>query len=215
MAITLDDAEAFANRELRRVCLDGHDAPPWRIGLQRLGVRLMFFGNDSPMRCAGQVGRHGVLNDRPLVYVWDGMIERDQALTAWHEYMHHVIVAERLELECHAERFCTRFAAAMVAPADSMRRAWRQSGGDLIKLAELRPAASASVLTLRVGDLEIAPVALFDRRGARHVVPSQPVPRGLGKLVDLARREGRAESALGRAWRLPDDTSRVGVLLAA
>jgi hypothetical protein len=215
VTIELDDAEVFATRDLRLAALDGHDMPPWRIGLARLGVRFATFGDDSPIRRAGAVGRNGTLNGEPIVYVWRGMSERDQALTAWHEYAHGLIVREGLSLACHAERWCTRYAAAMVCPADSMRRAWRDADRDLLGLAALRPAASASVLTLRLGDLALARVALYGRKGPLRPLVDQREAREVGRIVDIARRSGFAEGAAARAWRLPDDVSRVGVLLAA
>lgn len=213
--VNLDDAEVFAQRELQRAALDGHDAPPWRILLARLSVQLATFGDGAPMRRAGHVGRFGVVGGAPTVYVWSGMSERDQALTAWHEYAHHIVVAERLALGCHVERWCTRFAAAMVAPADSVQRAWRACGRNLLRLAEMRPATSSSVLLLRLGDLELAPVALYDSKGPRHVRPEQRLARGITRVVEMAKREGFAENELASAWRLPDASSRVGVLLAA
>ena len=148
--LTLDDAEPFATRELRAAALDGHDAPPWRIGLQRLGVQFATFGDDSPIRRTGAVGRHGTLNGERIVYVWRGMPERDQALTAWHEYGHGLIVREGLVLACHAERWCTRFAAAMVAPADSVRLAWRAADRDLLRLAEMLQRGAQQVAEARV-----------------------------------------------------------------
>lgn len=214
MTIKLDDAEAFAQRNLRIAALDGHDSPPWRIALARLGVRFATFGARSPIYARSGVGTHGTINGAPVVYVYDGMCDRDTALTAWHEHGHHMIFAEGLVLTCHAEAFCTRYAAAMLAPADSMRRAWQQTR-DLLELHALRPATSASVLLLRLGDLELAPVALYDRKGPRRAIPAQTMPRGVGCLVDLARRGGFAENENGRAWRLLDDAARVGVVLAA
>jgi hypothetical protein len=214
LPINLDDAEAFAQRNLRIAALDGHDSPPWRTGLSRLGVRLATYDARSPIYARSGVGTFGIVNDAPTVYVFDGMCDQDMALTAWHEHSHHMIRSEGLVLACHAEAFCTRYAAAMLAPADSVRRAWKQTR-DLVELHALRPATSASVILLRIGDLELAPVALYDRKGPRRAMPDRPMPRGIGKLVDLARREGFAQNENGRAWRLPDNTSRVGVVLAA
>lgn len=214
MPIHLDDAEPIAQRELRLAHLDGHDSPPWRTLLARRGVRVARFGTSSPIYRRSGVGTHGLVKDQPTAYVWDGLNEHDTAYTACHEWG-HLLVADGLELACPMEAFCNRFAAAVLTPADSAQRAWRKAPRDLLALHALRPQTSTSVLTMRIGELGLSAIALYDRKRIRYAIGVQQVPRGVGKLVELARREGFAENENGRAWVLPDNEARVSVLLAA
>jgi len=214
MPFDLADAEALAQRELRLACLDGHDAPPWRTLLSRRGVRVARYDSRSPIYRASGVGAPGLVNGTRTAYVWDGLNERDTAYTACHEWCHLIVSGDGLELACPLEAFCNRFAAAVLTPADSARRAWKAAPRDLLAMHALRPQTSASVLTMRVGELGLAPIALYDRKAPRYFVGVQR-SRALDRLVAEARREGYAANDCGRAWRLPDNEARVGVLVAA
>lgn len=211
--IELDDAEVFAARELRLARLDGHPTPDWQIVIQRRGILVATFGKDSPVRGAGT---HGTVRGQPVVYVNRALTTRAMAFVGLHEYGHVIVERERLNLGCHLERFCNRFASAVLLPPASVREAWRESGGDLLRYAAARSTATTTTASLRLGEVGLARVCLFEGRRLRYALPTPP--RDLDDVAGLARAaraEGFAMGAPGRAWVLPDDRSRVAVVALA
>lgn len=208
--ITLEDAEVFAHRELVAARLDGHDAPPWDLLLARRGVLVAEFGDASPIRGDGT---HGTLRGQPVVYVHELLGQRGRAFVALHEYAHHLVEAERLELACPLERFCNRFAASALCPRPTVMRAWRSGRGDLLAAYSCCTTVEGTTFALRLAEVGIAPVRLFELDRERYVEPPEtPSLPGLRRVVAAARREGFAEAPGARAWRLPDTPSRVAVL---
>jgi hypothetical protein len=211
--VTIEDAEVFAARELQKSSLDGHDAPPWDLLLARRDVHVAQFGDGSPIRGDGT---HGRLKGRPIVYLHERLPPRGRAFVALHEYGHTIIESERLDLDCHVERWCNRFAASILCPPTSVRRAWRDAGANLPAAHALRPALGSTAFALRLGEAGLALVRLFDGDLERYVEPTEwTPPNRLSRLVRAARNDGFAQAEDVRAWRLANVPRRVAVLRAA
>lgn len=210
--LDLADAEHIAAEELRLAEMDGHDEPPFDLLLHRRGILLAEYGSDSPIR---GIGTHGRLKGRPVVYVHECLDRRARAFVALHEMAHTIVEDRRLDLACSLERWCNRFAASILCPGPTVRRTWRDTRGDLLAALAMRPAVTGSTFALRVGEVDIAPVVVFDRSRARYAEPDIANPDAIRKLAATARKEAFAEDDVARAWRLPDATHRVAVVFKA
>ena len=205
--LNLDDADIFAARDLRTARLDGHDTPPWRELLAGLGIRVALFDDSSPIRSQATFARVAA---GWTVYVHESLVGCERAFAALHEAGHVLVRREQLTLDVWEERWCNRYAAACLVPADSMRRAWRAHGADLRALCDARPHAPEAVVGRRLADIGLARVWLYIGGRLHHGERTPAIDR----LAERARRSGYAENENARAWRLRDDRTSIAVIAA-
>ena len=218
----LADAEVISGSWLQWVHLDGADEPSWETGCARWhwmvepevrrGI-LVFDLPASRQPSSWAMIRHKETYAQPAILL-RGERGRARDLSGCHELSHILIALLGLKIEGNEEAWCNRFAVATLAPAHVVRRAWAREGANLGRIQRHMPRLFATAATLRLGELDLTPVAVFERGVIRYAAGGELPAKESRRLAKCALRapDGRASGDGMRAYRLPDGLDRVGVL---
>jgi len=220
---SLDDAEVASQSFLRWTSLDGHDSPPWEIGCARWTwqdepeIRRGVLVFDLPVSSVGTKWswvRIGSPYMQPAIAFRGGETGRARDLNGCHELSHIVREILGIRVGCCEERWCNRFAVATLAPEHVVRRAWACEGANLGRIQRHMPRLFATAATLRIGELGLAPVVVFDLGRRRYAEGGALPARESERLyrLALASNDGRAVGDGMRAYRLPDGADRVAII---
>jgi hypothetical protein len=227
MPATYDDAECFSDALLRCASIDGHNAPSWEIAAarwrwqaepERVGV-LVYDLPASAQPSGWDWVRWGAMSCRMPAIMLRGLRRgRARDFAGGHELGHIVrcLLDVHLADDVHAERWCNRFAASLLAPAATVRSAWRRARASGERVGRFISALNPTALALRLGETGCASVSILQRSKLLYAVGPMLLPANdIAPLVRLALRDGRADGGGMRAYRLSDGAERVAVMLAA
>lgn len=204
----MESAESVAECVLKSVRLDGHDSPDPSLIAKRLGARVFLAPRSVRFGALGERVRVG---DEERIYLRTGLLPSTEAHVLAHE-IGHVIVARWNLHPSDEEGWCNRFGAALLAPATSVRRAWRECAS-IATMCDRWPLVPPTCIALRVGETLCADVFVTQGRRVAFAAARSEATSAIVELGAEAARDGAAARPGLRAVRLSGRVHRAAVVL--
>lgn len=202
----MDEAEEMAGLVLRESMQDGADRPDvWAVA-KRLRVSVYKAPRSAKW---SELGERVRVNGEDRVYLRSDVAEPLRTVVLAHELGHITVSRFGLRPE-DEERWCNRFAAALIAPEPSVWRAWRRAGADAHTYLSAWWATTPTLAALRLGECRCADVWVVQGSSVRYSRAERQAPAW---LVNAAREAINGGAPRRTVARLGDGAKRVVVAL--
>lgn len=202
----MDDAEEMAGLVLREAMQDGADRPDvWAVAKR---MRVSVYKAPRTAKWS-ELGERVRVNGEDRVYLRSDVSEPLRTVVLAHELGHITVSRFALRLE-DEERWCNRFAAALIAPEPSVWRAWRRANADPRTYLASWWATTPTLAALRLGECRCADVWIVEGSRVRYARAERQTPEWLVQAAREAVNGGELRRAVAR---LGDGAKRVVVAL--
>lgn len=210
--VTLDDADPLSEALLKLAREDGAERPNVPLVARRFGVPVLR-APPSSSRLWRDRAETIPVGDELRIYLRADVSPEQKSQIIGHELGHVAIRRWGLRVDGDEERWCQRFASALLLPRATVTCGWRATGGDLALLLARWADVPPTAVLLRVP--EALGLATWIVQGSRARYTYGPAPtRAVFNAANDARRAGTARVDGLRAVRLADGRHRAGVIAA-